>query len=162
MKALVAILGLDSHWRGAVMVAQLLRDSGAEVVYLGNQFPEQLVATALQEDPRLIAVSSLSGSHGTLVPELMDRLRDCGLTHASVIVGGAIPPQDMPAMRDAGVAEVFGPGRPLDDLTSFVERLMAEEHQQAATAALPRCVDLEPQSDAIAEYEIGPRGIELT
>lgn len=121
MKAIVAILGLDSHWRGSVVVARALRDAGAEVVYLGNQFPEQLVASALQEDPDLIAVSSLSGSHPVLVPELMERLRAAGVA-APVIVGGCIPLHDEPALRVAGVADVFRPGRPLDDLLALVAR----------------------------------------
>jgi methylmalonyl-CoA mutase, C-terminal domain len=123
MKALVAILGLDSHWRGSVMVARVLREMGVEVVYLGNQFPHQIAASALQEDPDLIAVSSLSGSHGTLVPELMRLLREHGLPHAPVIVGGAIPPPDVPILRAAGVAEVFGPGRLLNELIACVRRL---------------------------------------
>ncbi|MGH7322621.1 MAG: cobalamin B12-binding domain-containing protein [Candidatus Rokuibacteriota bacterium] len=131
MKALVAILGLDSHWRGAVLVARVLRDAGLEVAYLGNQFPEQLVAQALQEDPSLIAVSSLSGSHGTLVPELMRELAARGVD-APVLVGGAIPPRDVPALREAGVAEVFTPGRPLDDLIAFVRALEAGSRDGAA------------------------------
>ena len=126
MKALVAILGLDSHWRGSVMVARVLTGAGLEVVYLGNQFPEQIGAAAIQEDPRLIAVSTLSGSHRILVPELMHCLRQRGVS-AAVIVGGSIPPQDVPALREAGVAEVFGPGRPLAHLTEFIRRLKAEE-----------------------------------
>jgi methylmalonyl-CoA mutase C-terminal domain/subunit len=132
VKAIVAILGLDSHWRGAVMVSRVLREAGIEVVFLGNQFPAELVATALQEDPRLIAVSSLSGNHAALVPELMRLLRERGVARASVIVGGAIPPRDVPALRAAGVAEVFGPGRPLDELIAFVRRLADEEHPRAA------------------------------
>ncbi|MGH7325933.1 MAG: cobalamin B12-binding domain-containing protein [Candidatus Rokuibacteriota bacterium] len=132
MKALVAILGLDSHWRGSVMVARILRDAGLEIVYLGNQFPEQLVAQALQEDPDLIAVSSLSGSHRTLVPELMRLLVARGVD-APVLVGGAIPPQDIPVLRQAGVAQVFPPGRPLDDLTAFVRGLEAGERGRVAS-----------------------------
>ncbi len=132
MKALVAILGLDSHWRGAVLVARVLRDAGLEVAYLGNQFPAPLVAQALQEDPDLIAVSSLSGSHGTLVPELMRLLGAQGVD-APVLVGGAIPSQDVPALRAAGVAEVFPPGRPLDDLIAFVRALGARSRDRAVT-----------------------------
>lgn len=114
------------------MVGHVLREAGVEVVYLGNQFPDQLVAAALQEDPRLIAVSSLSGSHGTLVPELMGLLRARGVERVSVIVGGAISARDAPALRAAGVAEVFGPGRPLDDLIAFVRGLMAGETARGA------------------------------
>ncbi len=131
MKALVAILGLDSHWRGSVMVARVLKDAGLEVVYLGNQFPEQLAASAVQEDPDLIAVSSLSGSHGTLVPELMRRLRARDVS-APVLVGGAVPPQDVPALREVGVADVFLPGRPLGDLTDFVRALQETDGDRPA------------------------------
>ncbi len=132
VKAVVAILGLDSHWRGAVMVARVLREAGLEVVYLGNQFPEELAAAALQEDPRLLAVSSLSGSHRVLVPELMRLLRDQGAHHLHVIVGGAISSDDIAAMRAAGVSEVFPPGRPLEDLIAFVRRLLEEAPERAA------------------------------
>jgi len=132
VKAVVAILGLDSHWRGAVLVARVLREAGVEVVYLGNQFPAELVAAVIQEDARLIAVSSLSGSHGILVPELMAELRERGVEGVSVVVGGAIPPGDVPALRTAGVADVFGPGRPLEDLVAFVRQLMDEERERAA------------------------------
>ena len=127
MKAVVALLGLDSHWRGAVVVARALRDAGAEVVYLGNQFPAALAAMALQEDARLLAVSSLSGSHGTLVPELMRLLHERGGGGIRVVVGGAIPPADVPALRAAGVSDVFPPGRPLDVLLGLVRGLLAEE-----------------------------------
>jgi len=125
VKAVVAILGLDSHWRGSVLVARLLREQGVEVVYLGNQFPEELVATALQEDAQLLALSSLSGSHRSLVPEVMRLLRERGAGHVRVIVGGAISPGDVEGLRAEGVAEVFPPGRRLDDLLSFLDQLRA-------------------------------------
>lgn len=97
-------------------------------MYLGNQFPGELVAAALEEDPHLIAISSLSGSHGTLVPELMRLLRAHGLGRVPVILGGAILRQDVPVLRAAGVAEVFGLGRPLDELIAFVGRCAAGRH----------------------------------
>jgi methylmalonyl-CoA mutase C-terminal domain/subunit len=119
MKALVAILGLDSHWRGAVAVVHTLREQGVEVVYLGNQFPEELAEAALQEAADLICVSTLSGSHQELVPELVQALTARGV-RAPVLLGGAVPPADVPALRALGVADVFGPGRPLDDLARWV------------------------------------------
>jgi len=137
MKALVAILGLDSHWRGSVMVARVLREVGLEVVYLGNQFPADLVAAALQEDPDLIAVSTLSGSHGTLVPELIALLRERGLGQVPVIVGGAIPPRDVAALRAVGVTDVFPPGRHLQDLVAFVLRLTPGRAPQRLSACSP-------------------------
>lgn len=119
MKAVVAILGLDSHWRGAIAVVRALREQGAEVVYLGNQFPDELAEAALQEGADLICLSTLSGSHHELLPEVFRALRARGVG-ASVLVGGAIPPQDVAALKALGVADVFGPGRSLDDLTAWV------------------------------------------
>jgi methylmalonyl-CoA mutase C-terminal domain/subunit len=120
LKALVAILGLDSHWRGAVAVVHALRERGAEVVYLGNQFPEEVAEAALQEAADLICLSTLSGSHPELVPEVFQALERRGV-RAPVLVGGAIPPQDVPALKALGVADVFGPGRSLDDLAHWIE-----------------------------------------
>jgi methylmalonyl-CoA mutase C-terminal domain/subunit len=119
MKALVAILGLDSHWRGAVAVVRTLRELGAEVVYLGNQFPEELAEAALQEAADLLCLSTLSGSHHELVPEVFQALQRRGV-RAPVVLGGAIPPHDVPTLRALGVADVFGPGRSLDELAAWV------------------------------------------
>lgn len=119
MKAIVAILGLDSHWRGAVAVVRTLRALGAEVLYLGNQFPEEIAEAALQEAADLVCLSTLSGSHQELLPEVFQALAARGV-RATVLVGGAIPPQDVPALRALGVADVFGPGRPLEDLAAWV------------------------------------------
>ncbi len=95
-----------------------LRERGVEVVYLGNQFPEELAEAALQESADLLCLSTLSGSHRELVPEVLAALRRRGLA-IPVLVGGAIPPQDVPALTALGVADVFGPGRPLDDLARW-------------------------------------------
>jgi len=121
VKALVAILGLDSHWRGAVAVVRTLRELGAEVLYLGNQFPEGIAEAALQETADLVCLSTLSGSHGELLPEVMRALEARGV-RPIVLVGGAIPPSDVPALRALGVADVFGPGRPLEELRAWVTR----------------------------------------
>jgi methylmalonyl-CoA mutase, C-terminal domain len=121
LKAIVAILGLDSHWRGAVAVVRALREQGAEVVYLGNQFPDELAEAALQEGADLICLSTFSGSHAELLPEVFQALERRGV-RATVLVGGAIPPQEVPALKALGVADVFGPGRSLDDLAAWVAR----------------------------------------
>ena len=120
MKAIVAILGLDSHWRGAIAVVRTLRERGAEVVYLGNQFPDEVAEAALQEAADLICLSTLSGSHPELLPEVFQALERRGV-RAPVLVGGAIPPQEVPALKALGVADVFGPGRSLDDLARWIE-----------------------------------------
>lgn len=119
MKAIVAILGLDSHWRGAVAVARTLRELGVEVLYLGNQFPEELAEAALQEGAELICLSTFSGSHGELVPEVLSALSRRGV-RVPVLVGGAIPPQDAAGLRALGVADVFGPGRPIEEIEAWV------------------------------------------
>ena len=116
---IVAILGLDSHWRGAVAVVRALRELGAEVLYLGNQFPEELAEAALQEAADLVCLSTLSGSHQELLPEVFQALAARGV-RAPVLVGGAIAPQEVPALRALGVADVFGPGRPLDELAAWI------------------------------------------
>lgn len=136
MKALVAILGLDSHWRGAVIVARALREAGLDVVFLGNQFPDQLAAAVVQEDPQLLALSTFAGSHGVLVPEVMRRLREAGLDRVPVVVGGTVPAADVPRLRAAGVADVFPPGRPLEDLVRLVERLRARAGPARSASAL--------------------------
>ena len=119
MKAIVAILGLDSHWRGAVAVVRVLRELGVEVLYLGNQFPEEIAEAALQEAADLVCLSTLSGSHHELLPEVLAALGARGV-RAPLVVGGAIPPQDVPALKGIGVADVFGPGRPLEELAAWV------------------------------------------
>jgi methylmalonyl-CoA mutase C-terminal domain/subunit len=119
VKAIVAILGLDSHWRGAVAVVRTLRELGAEVLYLGNQFPEEIAEAALQEAADLVCLSTLSGNHHELLPELFGALAARGV-RAPVLVGGAIPPADVPGLKRLGVADVFGPGRPLDELASWL------------------------------------------
>jgi methylmalonyl-CoA mutase, C-terminal domain len=120
MKAIVAILGLDSHWRGAIAVVRTLRERGAEVVYLGNQFPDEVAEAALQEAADLICLSTLSGSHPELLPEVFQALERRGV-RAPVLVGGAIAPQEVPGLKALGVADVFGPGRSLDDLARWIE-----------------------------------------
>jgi methylmalonyl-CoA mutase C-terminal domain/subunit len=119
VKALVAILGLDSHWRGAVAVVRTLRELGAEALYLGNQFPDAIAEAALQESADLVCLSTLSGTHGELLPEVMRALEARGVRPV-ILVGGAIPPHDVPGLLALGVADVFGPGRSLEELRRWV------------------------------------------
>jgi methylmalonyl-CoA mutase C-terminal domain/subunit len=98
-----------------------LRELGAEVLYLGNQFPEEIAESALQEAADLICLSTLSGGHRDLLPEVFQALGARGV-RVPVLVGGTIPPQEVPALRALGVADVFGPGRPLDELALWVGR----------------------------------------
>jgi len=121
IRVLVAKPGLDSHDRGAKIVARAFRDAGMEVIYTGlRQTPEQIVETALQEDVDVIALSILSGAHMTLFPKIMELVKKRGLDNVLVFAGGIIPQEDVPALKKIGIAEVFGPGTPTDTLVRFV------------------------------------------
>jgi len=122
IRVLIAKPGLDSHDRGAKIVARALRDAGMEVIYTGlRQTPEQIVETALQEDVDVIGLSILSGAHNTLFPKTMNLLKKKGLTDVLVFAGGIIPQEDMPKLRKIGIKEVFGPGTPTSALVDFVK-----------------------------------------
>jgi len=122
IRVVVAKPGLDSHDRGAKIVARALRDAGMEVIYTGlRQTPEQIVETALQEDVDVIALSILSGAHMTLFPRIMELLKQKGLADVLVFAGGIIPAEDVPPLKKIGIAEVFGPGTPTDTLVKFVK-----------------------------------------
>ena len=121
LKVLIAKPGLDGHDRGAKVLARGLRDEGFEVVYTGlRQTPEMIVTAALQEDVDVVGLSILSGAHMTLVPKVCAQLRERGLDDVVVTVGGIIPDDDVPALREAGVAEVFGPGTTIREVADFI------------------------------------------
>ena len=121
IRVLVAKPGLDSHDRGAKIVARAFRDAGMEVIYTGlRQTPEQIVETALQEDVDVIALSILSGAHMTLFPKIMELVKKKKLENVLVFAGGIIPQEDVPPLKKIGIAEVFGPGTPTDTLVKFV------------------------------------------
>jgi methylmalonyl-CoA mutase C-terminal domain/subunit len=120
IRVVIARLGMDAHWRGSIVVARALRDAGMEVIYLGNQMPETIVETAIDEDADVVGLSTLSGNHMVLAPEVVRFLREKGVDDAKVILGGAIPPDDIPRLKDAGIAEVFGTGTSLKKIIDFV------------------------------------------
>lgn len=122
IRVVIARLGMDAHWRGSIVVARALRDAGIEVVYIGNQMPENIVETALQEDADVIGLSTLSGNHMILAPEVVGVLREKGMEETVVILGGTIPPDDIPALKKEGITEVFGPGTPLKEIIKFVSK----------------------------------------
>jgi methylmalonyl-CoA mutase, C-terminal domain len=122
-RVIIAKPGLDGHDRGAKVIARALRDAGMEVIYTGlRQTPEQIAAAALQEDADVIGLSILSGAHMHICPRLMALLRERGLDHVTVILGGIIPDADIPALRDMGIEAVFQPGRPMQDIVDFINR----------------------------------------
>ncbi len=121
IRVVVAKPGLDGHDRGAKIIARALRDAGMEVIYTGlHQTPEQIVETALQEDADAVGISILSGAHMTLVPRIVELLREQQAEDVLVVVGGTIPAQDIPELKELGVAEVFGPGASTQDIVEFL------------------------------------------
>ena len=120
IRILIARLGMDAHWRGSIVVARALRDAGMEVIYIGNQMPQNIVETAIQEDADIIGLSTLSGNHMILAPDVVTALREKGVQEKMVLLGGTIPPDDIPKLKEAGIKEVFGPGTSLKEIIQFV------------------------------------------
>ncbi|HYB68920.1 MAG TPA: cobalamin B12-binding domain-containing protein [Candidatus Acidoferrales bacterium] len=121
IRVLIAKPGLDSHDRGAKVVARALRDAGMEVIYTGlRQTPEQIAETALQEDVDVIGLSILSGAHKTLFPRIMRLLREQDLTDVMVFAGGIIPEEDIVKMKKLGIKEIFGPGTTTETIIRYV------------------------------------------
>jgi methylmalonyl-CoA mutase C-terminal domain/subunit len=126
IRVVIAKPGLDGHDRGAKIIARALRDAGMEVIYTGlHQTPEQIVETAIQEDADAVGVSILSGAHMTLVPRIVDGLRESGADDVLVVVGGTIPPDDAEELRGKGVAAVFGPGATTTEIVDFLRGAVA-------------------------------------
>jgi len=121
IRVVIAKAGLDGHDRGAKIIARALRDAGMEVIYTGlHQTPEQIVETAIQEDADAVGISILSGAHMTLVPRILELLRAQGAEDVIVVVGGTIPGDDIAELKTLGVAEVFTPGAPTQEIVDFL------------------------------------------
>ncbi len=132
IRVVVAKPGLDGHDRGAKIIARALRDAGMEVVYTGlHQTPEQIVETALQEDADAIGLSILSGAHMTLVPKIVELLNEQDAGEIVVVVGGTIPNQDIPELKELGVAEVFTPGAPTQSIIDFINENVGDARSTA-------------------------------
>ncbi len=132
-KAVIAKLGMDAHWRGVIVIARALRDAGMEVVYLGHVTPEELAAVVVQEDPVLVGLSSLSGSHMTEIPAVIRALADAGVSDAVLVAGGAISEKDADALIADGLAAVFPTGCPLSSILERLGKLVADAKHQAAS-----------------------------
>ena len=121
IRVVVAKPGLDGHDRGAKIIARALRDAGMEVIYTGlHQTPEQIAATVIQEDADAVGLSILSGAHMTLVPRIVELLKEQEAEEVVLTVGGTIPADDIPELKSLGVAEVFGPGASTQDIVDFI------------------------------------------
>ena len=123
IRVLVAKPGLDGHDRGAKVVARALRDAGMEVIYTGlHQTAEQIVNTAIQEDVDVVGLSLLSGAHMTLFVDVAKRLKEKEMGDVLIVGGGIIPEADVPGLKKAGIAEVFGPGTPVEDIVQYIKK----------------------------------------
>jgi len=121
IRVLVAKPGLDGHDRGAKVVARALRDAGMEVIYTGlRQTPEMIVSAALQEDVDAIGISILSGAHNTILPRIAELMRANGLDDVKLVVGGIIPDEDVPTLKQAGVSAIFQPGASTQEIVDFI------------------------------------------
>jgi methylmalonyl-CoA mutase C-terminal domain/subunit len=133
IRVLVAKPGLDGHDRGAKVVAAALRDAGMEVIYTGlHQTPEMIATAAVQEDVDVVGLSILSGAHMTLIPRVLDLLRDEGRDDILVTGGGIIPREDMDALETRGTGKLFGPGTPTTELVDYIRAWFAERERQAS------------------------------
>jgi methylmalonyl-CoA mutase cobalamin-binding domain/chain len=125
IRVLIAKVGLDGHDRGAKIVARALRDGGMDVIYTGlHRTPEEVVAAAVQEDVDVLGVSILSGAHMTLLPHIVELLRASDAADVLLVAGGVIPDEDVPALRESGVAELFLQETPTATLVSRVRELV--------------------------------------
>lgn len=126
LRVVIAKPGLDGHDRGAKVIARALRDAGMEVIYTGlRQTPEQIVGAALQEDADVIGLSILSGAHMHICPRVMELLKEKGLDHVLVVIGGIIPDVDLPKLREMGVKGIFLPGTPMQDIVDYINANVA-------------------------------------
>ena len=127
IRVVVAKPGLDGHDRGAKIIARALRDAGMEVIYTGlHQTPEQIAATAIQEDADAVGLSILSGAHMTLVPRVVDLLKEQGAEDVLVVVGGTIPHEDIAELKEGGVNEVFTPGASTQEIVDYIRENAAD------------------------------------
>jgi methylmalonyl-CoA mutase, C-terminal domain len=123
IRVVVAEVGLDGHDRGAKIIARALRDAGMEVIYTGlHQTPEQVVETAIQEDADAIGISILSGAHMTLIPRIIELLKENEAEDILVFCGGTIPKDDVPRLKEMGVGEIFTPGTPTKKAVEYVKQ----------------------------------------
>ena len=149
IRVLVGKPGLDGHDRGAKVVAAALRDAGMEVIYTGlHQTPQQIVESALQEDVDVVALSILSGAHMTLFPEVLDGMKQRGLSDRLLTGGGIIPPEDMESLAKMGVGRLFGPGASTQDIARYIREWFTETHGEEPLVAVAAPSTRAPASTA--------------
>ncbi len=129
-RVLIAKPGLDGHDRGAKFIARALRDAGFEVIYTGiRRSPDEIAASAVQEDVAAVGLSSMSGAHARLFPAVLASLQQAGAGDIPVLGGGIIPDEDLPLLMDAGIAAIFTPGTPIDTIIAAFNEACSKQHQ---------------------------------
>ncbi len=129
VRVVMAKLGLDIHWRGVYLVSQFMKDSGMEVIYLGNKFPDQIVEAAMEEDADVIGLSSLGGSHMTLGPRVVKLLKEKGIDHIKVFMGGVMAPKDAKCLeREHGIDKVYLPNTPMQTIIDGINECVTLSH----------------------------------
>jgi len=121
IRVVMAKLGLDIHWRGVYLVSQFLKDAGMEVIYIGNTFPEQIVEAAMEEDADVVGLSTLCGNHLTLGPKVVELLKKNGMDKIKVFMGGVIPPNHIPLLKEKGIYEVYGPDTAMEIIVTGIK-----------------------------------------
>ena len=122
IRVIIAKVGLDGHERGAKLVSTLLREAGLEVIYLGlHQTPQSIVKAAIEEDAHVIGISCLCGEHLASTPRIIELLNENNMSHVPLLVGGIIPAEDIPKLKEAGAYEVFGPGSPSESIINCIK-----------------------------------------
>lgn len=128
VKVLIAKLGLDPHWRGALVVAYMLRNAGMDVIYIGNAMPDEIVKTIIDEDPDVVGISSLGGAHISLGREVIEEAKRKGVYEGRVfIMGGVIPPRDEKKLIELGYDAVFGPGATEKEILAVINQKLKEK-----------------------------------
>jgi len=126
VRVVMAKLGLDIHWRGVYLVSQFLKDSGMEVIYLGNKFPDQIVEAAVEEDADVIGLSTLGGNHMTLGPRVVQLLKEKGMEHIKVFMGGVMAPKDARILeQEHGIEKVYLPDTPMQVIIDGINECVA-------------------------------------
>ena len=129
VKVIVAKLGLDTHWKGAIIVSYMLKNAGADVIYIGNSMPEDIINTVIDEDPHVVGVSSLGGAHLSLGSKLIEQAKKEGVFDERLyVMGGVIPPQDIPTLYQLGFSLVFGPGTTENDIITGITKKLKEKN----------------------------------
>ncbi|MBA7604221.1 hypothetical protein ES703_11340 [subsurface metagenome] len=137
IRVIMATLGLEPHWRGAVTVASILRDLGMEVIYISNAYPEEIIQAAIQEDVDVVGVSTLTGTHLTLGSELLQMAKQKSIKDKIVfIIGGIFPPHDVPKLHEVGFDGIFGPGARGEEIYSFIRNAVTAKVNEARRTSL--------------------------